>query len=302
MGVYISCEEYKIIKKMGWRERLIYLALRFEMDYDSQETQEISYEKLRHHLQEPPMSGKNKKQENTKYFHLRHSLKLLEKNGLINKISEKSYSFNLLKISNSRKNEASRSRLAAVSLNDSSKLLENKEESESYPQAVSQPSRSRLEKYLALIYKNKDIKKEEKNIVYGQAGQNMNNSETCSIHSNGQKIYNLFFDFWNLYPRKVKKENALKAWNQMKGDLNFDKIKKNLEERTDFKTREKKFIPHPATYLRGKMWEDEDLHDGPTKEAEEERVLRMEQEIAAERKAWRDKYGRLPWEPERPMR
>lgn len=63
-----------------------------------------------------------------------------------------------------------------------------------------------------------------------------------------------FSKFWEHYPRKQSKQDARKAWGKVS--------KKERELATeDLKTREwpkeRQFIPLPATYLRGKRWEDE---------------------------------------------
>lgn len=68
-----------------------------------------------------------------------------------------------------------------------------------------------------------------------------------------------FAIFWAKYPRKVSKQEAFKAWKNL--------TKKDQKAATDaidahrdywLKTdREKDKIPHAATWLRGKRWEDE---------------------------------------------
>lgn len=296
MGVYISCEEYKIIKKLGWRERSLYLALRFEMDYKSGTLKKISYQKLRHLVSGPSIRGRKKSKMNDENFHLKYSLKSLKENGLLTEINGEFWKLPLYSSKYLPKNYDNQINIESVSKSKSFKPLNNDDYFDSYQQSISDQYLMNEFSEMSLInIKDKDIKK-RRNDIYAQTGPNMVDYEDYPIHSNGQKIHNLFLDFWNLYPRKVGKKQAIKGWEQMKGDMNFDKIKKNLEERTDFKTREKQFIPYPATYLRGRMWEDEDLHDGPKKETVEERSLRIERDIAEERKADRAKYGRLPWE------
>lgn len=67
-----------------------------------------------------------------------------------------------------------------------------------------------------------------------------------------------FNKFWAAYPKKVDKQNALKAFKKIK--VPVDVLLKALEEhkkQPDWLKDKGKFIPHPATWLNGKRWEDE---------------------------------------------
>lgn len=70
-----------------------------------------------------------------------------------------------------------------------------------------------------------------------------------------------FEEFWKAYPRKVKKPRAQRSWKALhlaNGD--FEKVMAGLE---DAKRSEKwgrddgRYIPHPATWLNDREWEDE---------------------------------------------
>lgn len=64
-----------------------------------------------------------------------------------------------------------------------------------------------------------------------------------------------FERFWREYPRHVAKQAAIKAWP---GDTLLPAILKALEwQSDDFRARDPDRIPHPATWLNGKRWEDE---------------------------------------------
>lgn len=68
---------------------------------------------------------------------------------------------------------------------------------------------------------------------------------------------NVDFDlFWQLYPNKAAKQNALKAWVKLKpNEALIDKIMQALKKQIpNFSVG---FIPHGATWLNGKRWEDE---------------------------------------------
>ena len=71
----------------------------------------------------------------------------------------------------------------------------------------------------------------------------------------------LFDEFWKLYPRKESKQQAKKAWLKLKPDQSlFNLIANALEYRNqtqDWLAENGRYIPHPATWLNGRRWEDE---------------------------------------------
>jgi len=72
----------------------------------------------------------------------------------------------------------------------------------------------------------------------------------------GQK--NNFDLFWSVYPRKVKKREALDVWKRKKLDSKFQVLISDVENRLQKDDAWKNgFIPHPTTYLRGERWNDE---------------------------------------------
>lgn len=70
-----------------------------------------------------------------------------------------------------------------------------------------------------------------------------------------------FEAFWEKYPRKTAKANALKAWAKLKPNAELaTKIMQSVGYHcvcADWVKDEGQFIPHPATWLNGKRWEDE---------------------------------------------
>lgn len=71
-----------------------------------------------------------------------------------------------------------------------------------------------------------------------------------------------FTEFWNAYPRKVAKQNAAKAWSKTGADDSQSltaTILADVKRRVDgeWKGKEVQYIPHPATYLNQRRWEDE---------------------------------------------
>lgn len=69
-----------------------------------------------------------------------------------------------------------------------------------------------------------------------------------------------FNKFWKIYPKKVAKQDAVKAWKKLKPDEKLlaeiltalEKQKQSPQWRKDGG----QFIPYPATWLNGRRWED----------------------------------------------
>ena len=76
------------------------------------------------------------------------------------------------------------------------------------------------------------------------------------------KEENDFLEFWNLYPKKKKKREALNAWIKVSPPiqpvLNAIMWQKNQR---DWVKEDGKFIPYPASYINGHRWEDEPDED-----------------------------------------
>lgn len=66
-----------------------------------------------------------------------------------------------------------------------------------------------------------------------------------------------FWLFWQIYPRKIDKDRARRAWAKLKPDRTLSKA--ILESLRRWKLcdqwQEERFIPHPATWLNGRRWE-----------------------------------------------
>lgn len=78
----------------------------------------------------------------------------------------------------------------------------------------------------------------------------------------------LFARFWALYPRKVSKDAARKAWDKL--DLSAELFETMIEAlgaqslSVDWTKDNGQFIPHASTWLNGKRWEDEVPEPAPT--------------------------------------
>jgi len=70
---------------------------------------------------------------------------------------------------------------------------------------------------------------------------------------------NRFDDFWTVWPRKIAKAPAKKAWDKLNCDDIADTIIAAVERQVRFVWigKERKFIPHPASWLNAGRWDDE---------------------------------------------
>lgn len=100
------------------------------------------------------------------------------------------------------------------------------------------------------IINNKDIYIKNKDKDIGQPTVDPKSSDPS-----------LFDDFWKEYPRRVKRKKTKIIWDQKKLYLIFDQIIFNIRQRnaTEWKGKDKQYIPHPTTYLNNEQWNDEIL-------------------------------------------
>ena len=69
----------------------------------------------------------------------------------------------------------------------------------------------------------------------------------------------MFDEFWSIYPRKIAKAIARKAWQRLSANQQLMAAKAINTHCQYWKTKETEleFIPHPATWLNQERWEDE---------------------------------------------
>ena len=81
-----------------------------------------------------------------------------------------------------------------------------------------------------------------------------------------EKYSGAFESFWDVYPRKVSKRNAWKAYFAASKVANaqdiLDGVERSIKGR-NWDGMEMRFIPHPSTWLSGRGWED--AFDKPAK-------------------------------------
>lgn len=80
-------------------------------------------------------------------------------------------------------------------------------------------------------------------------------------HSQPLSLASGFGEFWTLYPKKKSKGDAEKAWKSIKPDSDLKvKILEALRfwiRTPDWTKDSGQYVPHPATWLRAKGWEDD---------------------------------------------
>jgi hypothetical protein len=82
----------------------------------------------------------------------------------------------------------------------------------------------------------------------------------------------MFDEFWSLYPRKIAKATARKAWQRLTAEQQL-MAAKAIDTHCQYwksKETELEFIPHPATWINQERWEDElVIEPKKTKESKE---------------------------------
>lgn len=94
-----------------------------------------------------------------------------------------------------------------------------------------------------------------------------------------------FLVFWDEYPRKVAKGAAARAWKRQAPPIVDVLQALKWQRRQDQWQRDGgQYVPHPATYLNDRRWEDEEPQATPIRSA-------REQATVAGLSAWLRKQG-----------
>lgn len=87
------------------------------------------------------------------------------------------------------------------------------------------------------------------------------NENITNVEQLKESIYANFDEFWAMYPNKKAKADAQKAWSKLSpNDELFKTIITALEKQkksNDWTKETGKYVPYPATWIRGKRWQDE---------------------------------------------
>ena len=76
-------------------------------------------------------------------------------------------------------------------------------------------------------------------------------------NNNTYKTISEFDKWWDKYPRKVEKYKAATLFSKIINEVEFDNLIEATEKFAEaVKDKEKKFIPHPTTWLNGRRWND----------------------------------------------
>ena len=90
---------------------------------------------------------------------------------------------------------------------------------------------------------------------------NVSEADKNRIDKNREEYISSFGEFYSVYPKKKSKQDALKAWISLKPDRELvDIIIADIKKRcgNEWNGKDKQYIPYPATYIRGRRWEDEE--------------------------------------------
>jgi hypothetical protein len=114
-----------------------------------------------------------------------------------------------------------------------------------------------LQKNQSTINKNVKENNISNNIISNNIKENSINNKLLIL----KESENLFKMFWSVYPKKRDKGSAEKWFNKNNPskdlvDLMIKQIER-FKDTEDWKKENGKFIPYPASWLNGKMWEDE---------------------------------------------
>lgn len=245
--IFISANEFEIIKSMGHDTVLLYMIIKSKMDGKSgiagnlkgvnrlSETyliEQLSYPDGRHHR--PTLCSRNR---------LQRLLSQLKKQGLLKQEGLLCFSFPIATKSNNKSNNKS----------NKLKSKEDKAKSITYNQND--------------LLENNEIEQqiEQQNALY----LNNNISNNILLYCSYEKICPHFVKFWAKYPKKIAKADAWRAWRKGKLDEYLPEILADIEKRLQFQDnwrlidgkREEQYIKLAGGYLRGERWKDE-WHSG----------------------------------------
>lgn len=102
-----------------------------------------------------------------------------------------------------------------------------------------------------------------------------------------------FADFWAVYPRKIAKAAALKAWNKAVKSAAAEDVIAGARRYAEDPNRAERFTAHPATWLNAGRWEDEPLPSRSSGPRDRQGEI-LAREMAAARLA-DERALALPW-------
>lgn len=116
-------------------------------------------------------------------------------------------------------------------------------------------TRIRVQKFREKASGNADVTQEKRSVTPSEAETEAETDTRAKARIGRTEA---FERFWKAYPRKVAKENARKSFDKCSGEI--EKILGALEWQSkshDWTKDNGQFIPHPATWLNQRRWEDD---------------------------------------------
>jgi len=129
-------------------------------------------------------------------------------------------------------------------------------------QKINRPQPSKYE-FMGFDHDNTEENNDDSRNVHGVITPNRIKENIIKKNIKVQKTLS-FEQFYKDYPRKVQKQRAVKAWNKLnktEQDLAIASLPKHIKQWEGLDT-ESSYIPHPASWLNAKSWEDE-ISDTP---------------------------------------
>jgi len=100
---------------------------------------------------------------------------------------------------------------------------------------------------------------EESSQPLGQGKEKEKAKPSVRVSPLAQPSLASFEHFWKLYPRKVDKQRALRAWKKVRAEeypLVFAAVER-ASQSDQWRKEGGQYIPHPSTFLNGRRWEDQ---------------------------------------------
>ena len=112
-----------------------------------------------------------------------------------------------------------------------------------------------------LLTNRTQFRKQSVHVDKDRIGKDRIGKTTLPAQSAGETGEEPFNKFWGIYPKKVGKSDAHRAWQKLRPSQELstkiiDSVFAHLQA-PDWKRERGRFIPHPATYLNQGRWDDE---------------------------------------------
>lgn len=125
---------------------------------------------------------------------------------------------------------------------------------------------------------NTSVIKSDNRDVIKSDNQEINNIKNNNLKNNDQTAFDRW---WSLYPRKVSKPNAVKAFQKAIKKVDLDTLIDGLEQYKKHLLKnetEERFIKHPASWLNGEGWNDYPSGPQPKQESNILRIVKNQSE------------------------